>query len=81
MGKVDTFSIFTILIFIVCISIGFSRSKITYTFYTMRKLQNDGITTGEEGFLDEEFDPIKEGVGDDKLDIESFSDEDEDNQY
>jgi len=47
----------------------------------MRKLQNDGITTGEEGFLDEEFDPIKEEIGDDKLDIESFSEEDEDNQY
>jgi len=43
----------------------------------MRKLQNDGISTAEEGVLDDDFDLLKTGPDDDKLDIESFSDEGE----
>ncbi|MFA5870536.1 MAG: hypothetical protein WC842_01435 [Candidatus Paceibacterota bacterium] len=49
----------------------------------MRKLHNDGISTGEEGLLEDEiFDPSsKDGVEDDKLDISSFSDDEEIDQY
>jgi len=47
----------------------------------MRKLQNDGISTDEEGILEEDYDSLRGGADDEKLDIESFSDEEEADQY
>jgi hypothetical protein len=47
----------------------------------MRKLQTDGIFTSDEvGLLEEDgYDPLKDD--DEKIDIESFSDEEEVDQY
>jgi|GEM_PF-2524738 len=48
----------------------------------MRKLKNDGIFPSDEtGLEDDGYDSLKDGVEDDKIDLGSFSDDEEADQY